>query len=187
MVQTTQNTPKAEKARQSPAAKAKPRGNTNARAIAKRQPVHKTAATAVAKEAYQPDARALALLRGVEIAQQDLREAGGAYTLEQVRLLLQGISRQAVDKRVQDGSLLAVPGPGNRRAYPTIQFLNDGSIVAGLKAVRQALGSANPWFLLNFLSRPDERLNGKKPIELLHRGETDAVLEAARLNGLQGA
>ncbi len=184
MVQTTQNTPKTERARQSPAAKAKSRATTSR---AKRQTVPLTAGKAVAKDAYQPDARALALLRGVEIAQQDLRAAGGAYTLEQVRLLLQGISRQAVDKRVQDGSLLAVPGPGNRRAYPTIQFLNDGSIVAGLKAVRQALGSASPWFLLNFLNRPDERLNGKKPIELLRRGETEAVLEAARLNGLQGA
>lgn len=183
MAQTTQNTPKSEKTRQTPAVKTKSRATT--RAAAKRPAVHKTAT--LARDAYQPDARALALLRGVETAQQDLREAGGAYTLEQVRLLLQGISRQAVDKRVQDGSLLAVPGPGNRRAYPTLQFLNDGSIVAGLKAVRQALGSANPWFLLNFLSRPDERLNGKKPIDLLRRGETDIVLEAARHNGLQGA
>ncbi len=184
MAQTTQSTTEHKKTRQSPAENAKSRVTTSR---AKRQPVQKPAGKALAKEAYQPDARALALLRGVEIAQQDLREAGGAYTLEQVRLLLQGISRQAVDKRVQEGTLLAVPGPANRRAYPTIQFLNDGSIVAGLKAVRQALGSSNPWFILNFLSRPDERLNGKKPIELLRRGETEAVLEAARLNGLQGA
>lgn len=184
MAQTTQSTPEHKKTRQSPTANAKSRATTSR---AKRQPVQKPAGKALAKEAYQPDARALALLRGVEIAQQDLREAGGAYTLEQVRLLLQGISRQAVDKRVQEGTLLAVPGPANRRAYPTIQFLNDGSIVAGLKAVRQALGSANPWFILNFLSRPDERLNGKKPIELLRRGETELVLEAARFNGLQGA
>ncbi|MCF7645504.1 hypothetical protein KQ944_10810 [Bacillus subtilis] len=184
MAQTTQSTTEHKKTRQSPSANAKSRVSTSR---AKRQPAQKPAGKALAKEAYQPDARALALLRGVEIAQQDLREAGGAYTLEQVRLLLQGISRQAVDKRVQEGTLLAVPGPANRRAYPTIQFLNDGSIVAGLKAVRQALGSTNPWFILNFLSRPDERLNGKKPIELLRRGETEAVLEAARLNGLQGA
>lgn len=184
MAQTTQSTTEHKKTRQTPATSAKSRATASR---AKRQPVQKPAGKAVAKEAYKPDARALALLRGVEIAQQDLREAGGAYTLEQVRLLLQGISRQAVDKRVQEGTLLAVPGPANRRAYPTIQFLNDGSIVAGLKAVRQALGSANPWFILNFLSRPDERLNGKKPIELLRHGETEAVLEAARLNGLQGA
>ena len=184
MAQTTQSTPEHKKMQQPSAANAKARATTSR---AKRQPALQAAGKAVAKDAYQPDARAMALLRGVEIAQQDLREAGGAYTLEQVRLLLQGISRQAVDKRVQEGTLLAVPGPANRRAYPTIQFLNDGSIVAGLKAVRQALGSANPWFILNFLSRPDARLNGKKPIELLRRGETEPVLEAARLNGLQGA
>lgn len=184
MVQTTQNSQETKKARQTPAVKTK--SSTTARATAKRQPERKTVNASVSKDAYQPDARALALLQGVEIAQQDLREAGGAYTLEQVRILLQGISRQAVDKRVQDGSLLAVPGPGNRRAYPTIQFLNDGSIITGIKAVRQALGSSNPWLLLNFLSRPDNRLNGNRPIEFLRRGETEPVLEAARHMGLQG-
>ena len=35
--------------------------------------------------------------------------AGGAFDLEQVRTLMRGLSRQAVDKRVQEVSLLAVP------------------------------------------------------------------------------
>lgn len=187
MVQSTQNSRAPKHAPQSPAAKGKTRSETTVRAPVKRPSSIKGVSAAVPKDAYQPDARALALLQGVKIAQQDLREAGGAYTLEQVRVLLQGISRQAIDKRVQDGSLLAVPGPANRRAYPTIQFLNDGSIVAGLKAVRHALASNNPWLMLNFLSRPDERLNGTKPIDLLRRGETDQVLEAAQRIGMQGA
>lgn len=187
MVQPTQNSREAKRTPQSPVVKGKSHAETTVRAPVKRQASRKAVNTAVAKDAYQPDARALALLQGVKIAQQDLREAGGAYTLEQVRALLQGISRQAIDKRVQDGSLLAVPGPANRRAYPTIQFLNDGSIVAGLKAMRQALASNNPWVMLNFLSRPDERLNGAKPIDLLRRGETDLVLEAAQRIGSQGA
>lgn len=167
-------------------ANAKSHGMAKLRAV-KRKPVQAPSGKAVAGDAYRPDARAMALLQGVKIAQQDLREAGGAYTLEQVRLLLQGISRQAVDKRVQEGTLLAVPGPGNRRAYPTIQFLNDGRLVDGLKAVRQALGSSNPWLMLNFLSRPDPRLDNRKPIDLLRGGEIEPVLEAARLIGMQGA
>jgi hypothetical protein len=127
------------------------------------------------------------VLEGVRIAQEDLRQAGGAYDLEQVRTLMRGISRQAIDKRVQERSLLAVPGPNNRRAYPTLQFERDGSVVEGLKAVQDALPTGNPWTVLNFLTRPDDRLNGQKPIDLLKAGRVDLAVEAARRLGSQGA
>ncbi|MEA2891482.1 MAG: hypothetical protein QOI05_2275 [Bradyrhizobium sp.] len=150
--------------------------------------VTKTAAYAAINEnAYEPDARAQALLEGVRIAQEDLRKAGGTYDLAQVRTLMQGVSRQAVDKRVQEGSLLAVPGPSNRRSYPTLQFNPDGTIVEGLKAVCAALPTSNPWTILNFLAHPDDRLQGRKPIDVLKAGNVELVVEAARRLGQQGA
>lgn len=144
-------------------------------------------ATFVGRTAFEPDARSRAMLEGVRIAQEDLRDAGGAYDLEQVRTLMRGVSRQAIDKRVQEGSLLAVPGPSNRRSYPTLQFNSDGTIVSGLKAVREALQTSNPWTVLNFLSHPDDRLDGRKPIDLLKSGNFELVIEAARRHGEQGA
>jgi hypothetical protein len=137
--------------------------------------------------AFKPDARSLAILEGVRIAQEDLREAGGAYDLDQVRTLMRGVSRQAVDKHVQDGSLLAVPGPSNRRSYPTLQFNTDGTVIDGLKAVSEALPTSNPWTILNFLAQPDDRLQGRKPIDVLKEGKVDLVVEAARRMGQQGA
>ena len=68
-------------------------------------------ARTINQAAFAPDVRGRAILEGVRVAQQDLEDAGGAYDLEQVRTLLRGISRQAIDKRVQEGSPLAVPGP----------------------------------------------------------------------------
>lgn len=141
----------------------------------------------VDETAFEPDARSRAMLEGVRIAQEDLRDAGGAYDLDQVRTLMRGVSRQAVDKRVQEGSLLAVPGPSNRRSYPTLQFNRDGTVVPGLKAVRDALQTSNPWTILNFLSHPDGKLDNRKPIDLLRSGELDLVLEAASRHGEQGA
>ena len=138
------------------------------------------------KDAFKPDARALALLRGRKIAEADLRAAGGAYDLEQVRTVLQGVSRQRVDKQVREGSLLAVPGPSNRRHYPTVQFQSDGTVVKGLKAVRAALQTQNPWAVLNFLVQADDRLNGRKPIEMLKAGKVEDVVDAARSMGQQG-
>jgi hypothetical protein len=122
-------------------------------------------------QAYEPSARSRALLRGIEMAEQDLRAAGGTFELDQVRTILRGVSRQAIEKRVREGSILAVPGPSNRRRYPAIQFMPDGSVAKGLRAVREALPSHNPWLVLNFLVNPDPRLNRRRPIDLLRAGE----------------
>lgn len=138
-------------------------------------------------EAFEPSAKARALLRGVRTAQEDLKRAGGAYELDEVRTLLNGVSRQAVEKRVREGSLLAVPGPSNRRRFPTVQFTDDGEVVDGLREVRQALPFRNPWAVLNFLVNPDTRLGGRRPIDALKAGEAAEVVEAARRIGQQGA
>jgi hypothetical protein len=143
-------------------------------------------AAPVAATAFEPDARARALLRGVELATADLAAAGGAFTLDQVRDLWRGISRQRIERRVQEKSLLAVPGPSNRRRYPTIQFNPDGTVVKGLKEVQEALDFANPWSVLNFLVNKDERLGDRRPIDLLRRGEIGLVVESARRVGEQG-
>jgi hypothetical protein len=138
-------------------------------------------------EAFEPSAKARALLRGVRTAQEDLKRAGGAYELDEVRALLNGISRQAVEKRVREGALLAVPGPSNRRRFPTIQFADDGALVEGLREVRQALPFQNPWAVLNYLVNPEDRLGGRRPIDALKAGEVEKVVEAARRLGQQGA
>jgi hypothetical protein len=137
--------------------------------------------------AFEPDARARAVLRGLEYARDDLRAAGGAYDLDQVRTVLGGISRQAVTKRVKDGSLLAVPGPNGKRSYPTVQFTGEGTVIAGLKTLLDAFPSRNPWMILNFLVNPPDGLGGRKPIDLLRAGEVDPVVGAARGIGVQGA
>ena len=143
--------------------------------------------TSIDTTAFEPDARSRALLRGIQLAQEDLRDAGGAYDLEEVRTIMRGVSRQAIDKRVREGKLLAVPGPNNRRRYPTVQFKPDGDVVDGLREVRDALPSRNPWVMLNFLVNPDARLQQRRPIDLLKVGERGPVVEAARRIGEQGA
>jgi hypothetical protein len=151
------------------------------------EPVQTTAAKVIDAEAFEPSAKARALLRGVRTAQEDLKQAGGAYELDEVRALLNGISRQAVEKRVREGALLAVPGPSNRRRFPTVQFTDDGEVVPGLREVRQALPFQNPWAVLNYLVNPDARLGGRRPIDALKAGEAAEVVEAARRLGQQGA
>ena len=126
------------------------------------------------------------MLRGAEAIAEDLKAAGGTFDLEAVCSLTH-LTRQAIHKQVTDGRLFAVPGPSNRNVYPVAQFDNDGRPVEGLKEVRDALGSRSPWMLLNFLVNPEARLDNRKPIDLLRAGKLEAVVEAGRRVGIQGA
>lgn len=141
---------------------------------------------AIDPAAFESDARARAVLRGVEIVQQDLRDASGTYSLGQVRTLLHGASRQHVERLVREGTLLTVPGPDGQHCYPTAQFNHDGTIVEGLKAVQSALPTRDPWAVLNFLTRPDARLDDRIPIGLLRDGQVELVVEAAQRMAEQG-
>jgi hypothetical protein len=135
--------------------------------------------------AFAPGARAKAMLRGVEIAEADLRDSGGAFELEDVQKLLHGVSRQSVEKKVREGALLAVPGPSNRRRYPTMQFA-DGALLPGLKKVQAALPTRNGWSVLNFLVHPNNLLEQRRPIDLIKAGEVDVVVKAAARTGEMG-
>jgi hypothetical protein len=139
------------------------------------------------ENAFAPSARARAILRGIQIAEDDLRRSGGSYDLSQVRRLLHGVSRQSVEKRVREGSLLAVTGPNNKRFYPVVQFKEDGTLVEGLQRLQETLATRSGFAVLNFLVNPDVRISNRKPIDLLKLGELTTVIEAARGWGEQGA
>lgn len=141
----------------------------------------------VSAEAYEPDARARAVLRGIAHAEEDLKAAGGTYEVDDVRALLRGVSRQAVDKKVADGSLLAVLGPNGRRRFPTAQFADDGSPIKGLREVSAALGYSSRWAVLNFLVNAHDLLGEERPIDALRRGDVDRVVEAAERSGVHAA
>lgn len=141
----------------------------------------------VSPAAYKPSARAKAVLRGVAIAEEDLKAADGTYDVDEVRTLLRNVSRQAVDKRVAEGSLLAVPGPSGARRFPAAQFAGDGSVVKGLKEVQATLGFESKWSVLNFLVNAHDLLGDERPIDVLRRGDVDRVVEAAKLTGVHGA
>ncbi len=134
-----------------------------------------------------PTARERAQLRCLDIVEDDLRGSGGAYDLADIQILLHGASRQAVDKQVRSGSLLALPGPDKQHFFPVVQFGGDGRPVHGLSAVREALPTDDAWAILHFLVNAHSSLNGERPIDLMKRGDIEPVLAAARGLGNQGA
>jgi len=129
---------------------------------------------------------AAARLRGLQTKLDLLGRAGGALPPREVAVLLR-MSRQAVGKRRMAGTLLGVPTGRRGYEYPACQFV-DGGVVGGLGEVLSAFDEdVDAWMRLAFLMTANDSLGGKVPMDVLRRGEVDAVVRAARIHGEHGA
>lgn len=131
------------------------------------------------------DPLAGARLRGARMKQELLDRCGGALSASDVAELL-SISRQAVDKRRQAGTLLAVELGRRGHVYPACQFTEQG-VVAGLAEVIASFSIATGWTRLNCLMTPDPRLGGRLPMDVLKSGDIEGVKRATAAYGEHGA
>jgi hypothetical protein len=99
-----------------------------------------------------------------------------------------GLTPPAVNDRFRAGKLIALEAGARGRRYPAWQFEDE---VAGkpLEGVLEVLKGLGPWTSYRFFTTPDSTLEDETPLDVLRRGDTDAVVEAARLfaSGDQGA
>jgi hypothetical protein len=126
-----------------------------------------------------------ARIRGLKRKKQMLDAAGGTLSSQQVAEVL-GISRQAVDKRRASNQLLALTQGRRGYSYPGFQFA-EGKTIEGLEEVLAQLKALDPWMQMVFFTSPNERLDGKTPIESLHQGLVNEVAQAAGGYGEHGA
>jgi hypothetical protein len=128
---------------------------------------------------------AKARLRGAVAMRALLGGDGGAWTVGEVTKRL-GISRQAVDKRRKAGRLLGVELPKRGVLYPAWQFSETG-MLAGIVEVLSALRDHDAWAQARFFTTENDRLAGKRPLDLLKQGKVERVVEAANVFGEHGA
>lgn len=133
------------------------------------------------------DASARAIARGRECVVQDLLDAGGTYDLNEVLSVLRPMSLEELNRLVEEGAILAVPGPNNKPRFPKMQFNPDGTIIQGLRAVSEAFPSRSPSALINFLVNPQTDLGGAKPIDRVRAGAVAEVVSIALRIGDQGS
>jgi hypothetical protein len=125
-----------------------------------------------------------ALLRGVQQRRQLSSAEGGMLSADLFAKAL-GVSRQAVDKQRRRGQLLAVRA-GNVWRYPAWQIA-DGAVLPGLRRVLALLPGQSAWTVIAFCLSRNMRLGGRRPLDLLRRGDLHPVLSAARAFGEHGA
>lgn len=131
------------------------------------------------------DPLAGARLRGIHARRQLLQADGGTIPASEAADIL-GISRQAVDKRRQAGTLLGISVGGHGYHYPAWQFEQSG-VVSGLERVLKALAHHDDWMKLSFFVNANSRLGSESPLKYLRRGDLQPVLDAAELYGEHGA
>ena len=126
---------------------------------------------------------------GSKIAEDDLMNAGGAFDLEQVPHA--NAWRVAAGRRQAQSRTGSTSGRARDQAIAGVirrcnSMPTGRSLLASSRSKRR-FPTKNPWMVLNFLARPDARLDGKRPIDLLRAGGVDVVVEAASRYGEQGA
>jgi hypothetical protein len=132
---------------------------------------------------------ARARLRGIRRKREMLEAEGGSVGTAEAAEILGGISKQAVDKRRERGTILALPRGGGEYAFPLWQFdenSRDG-LLPGLARVLRSFSVEDPWMRAEFMLAPNPRLGGKKPLDALGYGEVEASALAATAYGVHGA
>jgi hypothetical protein len=132
---------------------------------------------------------ARARLRGIRKKREMLEAEGGSVGTAEAAEILGGISKQAVDKRRERRTILALPRGGGEYAFPLWQFdegTRDG-LVPGLTGVLRSFSVENPWMRAEFMLAPNARLGGKRPLDALRDGEAEAAALAASTYGVHGS
>ena len=132
---------------------------------------------------------ARARLRGIRRKGEVLEAEGGSVGTAEAAEILGGISKQAVDKRRERRTILALPRGGGEYAFPLWQFdegTRDG-LLPGLARVLRSFSVENPWMRAEFMLAPNARLGGKRPLDALREGEAETAARAASTYGVHGS
>ncbi|MGH8701421.1 MAG: hypothetical protein ACREVR_09675 [Burkholderiales bacterium] len=131
------------------------------------------------------DPLAKARARGMSLRQQILARDDMLTLAEAAQAV--DLTAPAVNDRFRAGKLIALEAGARGRRYPAWQF-EDEIVGSPLEAVLDVLKGLSPWTSYRFFTTPDTSLEGEPPLEVLRRGDIEAVVEAAKLfaSGEQG-
>lgn len=135
-------------------------------------------------EPDKPDSLTEAFLRGSEMKRDMLKAEGGALSAQQLAEHL-GITPQGLGRKRERNQVFWLD-VGDGYVYPAFQIGKNG-LLPGIREVLDAFTVDDPWMRVNFMLTGDQRLGGKRPIDLLRKGKIDDVVTAAAAYGEHGA
>jgi hypothetical protein len=110
------------------------------------------------------------------------RALGELMTSAEARVLLGGISREALRKRVLSGSVVALRDDGGLVRYPRWQFdTASGAPFGAIKHLNGIFGDAglDAWTLAAFATAPQPELGDRKPVDSFADADIEPLLVSA--------
>lgn len=111
------------------------------------------------------------------------RALGELLTSAEARILLGGISREALRKRVLSGSVVALRDDADLIRYPRWQFDAANSAPYGaIKKLTEIFGEAglDPWTLAAFATASQPELDDRAPVDAFADADLEPLLLTAR-------
>lgn len=111
------------------------------------------------------------------------RALGDLLTSAEARVLLGGVSREALRKRVLSGSVIALRDDAGLIRYPRWQFdASSGAPFGAIKKLNEIFGKAglDPWTLAAFATTPQPELGDRAPVDALADEDSEPLMLAAR-------
>jgi hypothetical protein len=131
-----------------------------------------------------PDPLTAAFLRGAEMKRALLKAEGGVLSAPQLAEHL-GITPQGLGKKREKNQVFWLE-VGDGYVYPAFQIGPSG-LLPGIREVLDAFDEQDPWARASFMLTGDARLGGRRPIDVLRKGDVASVTRAARGLGEHGA
>ncbi len=66
--------------------------------------------------------------------------------------------------------------------YPRWQFTATGALLPGIQDLLQLFASRDEWRIMRYFLSPRVQLGNQRPLDLIRSGETDRLLEHARVH-----
>ncbi len=110
------------------------------------------------------------------------RALGELLTSAEARILLGGISREALRKRVLSGSVIALRDDADLIRYPRWQFDAANSAPFGaIKKLNEIFGEAglDPWAIAAFATAPQPELGDRAPIDAFADADIEPLILSA--------
>ena len=110
------------------------------------------------------------------------RALGELLTSAEARILLSGISREALRKRVGSGSVIALRDDAGRIRYPRWQFdAASGAPFGVVKKLNEVFGDAglDSWTLASFVTTPQPELGDRPPVDAFADTDIEPLLLSA--------
>lgn len=110
------------------------------------------------------------------------RALGDLLTSAEARILLGGVSREALRKRVVSGSVIALRDDAGLVRYPRWQFdaVNEAPYGA-VKRLNEVFGAAglDPWTLASFATTPQPELGNRTPVDAFADANIEPMILSA--------